>query len=92
MRRAGASLPQSRAYEVMTEHTYFEYEEFEWHRYRSFSAKGDTPADVRWPECTLEPDQRISERRETYHGLAGRNVWRGAGVLSVEGTHGSAQR
>ena len=51
----------------MAEHTYFEYEEFEWHRYRSFSAKGDTPADVRWPECTLEPDQRISERRETYH-------------------------
>lgn len=22
---------------------------------------------VRWPEYTLEPEQRISERRETYH-------------------------
>jgi hypothetical protein len=67
MRRAGASMPKSRAYEVMAEHTYFEYEEFEWHKYRTFSAKGETSADVHWPECTLETDQRISERRETYH-------------------------
>jgi hypothetical protein len=35
--------------------------------YRAFSARGEGPADVRWPECTLEPDQRISERREIYH-------------------------
>jgi hypothetical protein len=67
MRRAGASMPKSRAYEVMADHTYFEYEEFEWHKYRTFSAKGETSADVHWPEYTLEPDQRISERRETYH-------------------------
>ncbi|MGD0703240.1 MAG: hypothetical protein ABSA02_25570 [Trebonia sp.] len=67
MRRAGASMPKSRAYEVMADHTYFEYEEFEWHKYRSYSAKGDNPADVHWPEYTLEPDQRITERRETYH-------------------------
>jgi hypothetical protein len=67
MRRAGASMPRSKSHEVMTNHTYFEYEEFEWHRYRSFSATGDSPADVRWPEHALEPDQRISERRETYH-------------------------
>ena len=62
----GASMPKSRSYEVMSEHTHFEYEEFEWHKYRTFTARGDTPADVHWPECTLEPDQRISERRETY--------------------------
>jgi len=67
MRRAGASMPKSRAYEVMADHTYFEYEEFEWHKYRTVSAKGETSADVHWPEYTLEPDQRISERRETYH-------------------------
>jgi hypothetical protein len=65
--QAGASMPQSKAHEVMAKHTYFEYEEFEWRKHRSFSAKGDSPADVRWPEYTLEPDQRISERRETYH-------------------------
>ena len=59
-------VPQSAGREVMAKYTYFEYEEFEWHKYRSFSAKGDSPADVRWPEYTLEPDQRISERRETY--------------------------
>jgi hypothetical protein len=62
-----ARMPANRAYEVMADHTHFLYEEFEWHKYRTFSAKGDTPADVHWPEHTLEPDQRISERRETYH-------------------------
>ncbi len=67
LRRAGASMPKSRTHEFMTKHTHFEYEEFAWHKYRSFSAKGDSPADVRWPEYTLGPDQRISERRETYH-------------------------
>ena len=66
MRRAGASMPKGTAHEVMTEHTSFEYEEFGWHKYRSFSAKGDGTADVRWPEHALEPDQRISERRATY--------------------------
>jgi hypothetical protein len=67
MSRAGASMPQSRTHEVMSKHTRFEYEELEWHRYRSFSADGDSTADVRWPEHALEPGQRISERRETYH-------------------------
>jgi hypothetical protein len=59
---------------VMAEHTHFEYEEFEWHKYRSFSAKGETTADVHWPEYTLEPDQRISERRETYHAKFSANA------------------
>jgi hypothetical protein len=62
-----ARLPKNRSYEVMSEHTHFEYEEFDWHKYRSYSARGDSPADVHWPEHTLEPEQRISERRETYH-------------------------
>jgi len=67
MRRAGASMPKSKSREVVTDHTYFEYEEFEWHKYRTFSARGDGTAGVHWPECALEPDQRISERRESYH-------------------------
>lgn len=66
-RRAGASMPKGKSREVMEKHTYFEYEEFEWHKYRSFSARGESTADVRWPEYTLEADQRISEQRETYH-------------------------
>jgi hypothetical protein len=66
LRRAGASMPPSKSREVMTKHTRFEYEELEWHMYRSFSAAGNSPADVRWPDYNLEPDQRISERRETY--------------------------
>jgi hypothetical protein len=60
------NVPQNRAHEVMAEHTHFEYEEFNWHMHRSFTAKGDSPADLRWPEYTLESDQRISKRRESY--------------------------
>jgi hypothetical protein len=66
MRRAGASMPKSKTHEVMADHTYFEYEEFEWRRYRSFSATGENPAEVRWPDHALEPDQRIGERRAAY--------------------------
>ena len=67
MRRAGASMPRTKSREVMTKHTTFEYEEFGWHKYRTFSAKGDSPADVRWPEHALDDGQRVSERREAYH-------------------------
>jgi hypothetical protein len=64
--RRGGSARQSGSHEVMGKHTYFEYEEFRWQKYRSFSAQGDGPADVRWPDYVLSPDQRISERREVY--------------------------
>jgi hypothetical protein len=64
--RRGGSARQSGSHEVMEKHTYFEYEELQWHKYRSFSAQGDGPADVRWPGYALGPDQRISERREAY--------------------------
>jgi hypothetical protein len=64
--RPRPGLPPSRAHEVMAEHTRFEYEEFGWHRYRSFHAEGDDPAGVHWPEYAPAPDQRITERRETY--------------------------
>jgi hypothetical protein len=63
--RAGSMPATSR--EVLGEHTYYEYEELQWRRLRSFSAKGDGPEDLRWPVYTLEPEQRISEKRETYH-------------------------
>jgi len=64
--RSDGEVPGSKSRAVMAKHVYFEYEELRWHRYRSFSAKGDSPADVRWPEYALGPDQRISERREAY--------------------------
>jgi len=64
--RAGGGARRSGSHEVMEKHTYFEYEEFQWHKYRSFSAQGDGTADVRWPEYALGPDQRISEQREVY--------------------------
>jgi hypothetical protein len=66
MSRAGASMPASRSDEVFSKHTIFEYEEFEWRKYRTFSAKGEGTADVAWPGPALEADQRITERRESY--------------------------
>jgi hypothetical protein len=57
---------RSGSHEVMDKHTYFEYEEFRWHKYRSFSAEGNDPANVHWAEYVLGPDQRISERRAAY--------------------------
>ena len=51
---------------VLAKHTSFEYEEFTWARHRSFSASGDGPADVHWPEQDIEDSQRVSERREAY--------------------------
>jgi hypothetical protein len=65
-RSSRRGMPKSKT-GVISEHTRFEYEEFEWRKYRTFSARGDSPDDLHWPEYTLEPDQRISERRETYH-------------------------
>jgi len=50
MRRAGARMGPSKSHEVLAKHTIFEYEEFEWRKFRTFSAKGDGPADVHWPE------------------------------------------
>jgi hypothetical protein len=64
--RGADNIPWSESSPVLAKHTYFEYEEFEWRRYRSFSATGDGPAYVCWPEYVLTPDQRVSERREAY--------------------------
>jgi hypothetical protein len=52
--------------EVFERHTYFEYEELRWHKYRSFTVRGDGPASLRWPEPGLTPGQRVSARREAY--------------------------
>jgi hypothetical protein len=54
------------AHEVLANHTYYEYQELVWRKHRSLSAKGDSPADLHWPEYTLGPDQRIAQRRESY--------------------------
>jgi hypothetical protein len=66
VRPAMASTGPDRMHEVKAKHTSFEYEEFTWARHRSFSASGDGPADVHWPEQDLEDGQRVSERREAY--------------------------
>jgi hypothetical protein len=63
----GSSVLQPKSDEVMTKNTYYEYEELQWRKLRSFSARGDSAQDVHWPEFALEPEQRVSERREAYH-------------------------
>jgi len=65
--RVGPTTGLGQAHEVMAKTTYFEYEEYEWRKYRTFSAKGDSSGDVSWPEHALEPEQRITERRAVYH-------------------------
>jgi hypothetical protein len=82
-RSSRRGMPKSKI-GVMSEHTRFEYEEFEWRKYRTFSAKGDGPADLHWPEHTLEPEQRISERRETYQAKFSVNADSGAGEYQTE--------
>lgn len=82
--RPGASMPRTPAHEVMTDHTSFEYEEFGWHKYRTFSAKGDGPADVHWPEHALEPDQRVTERREAYRAKFSAGAGGGADGYAAE--------
>jgi hypothetical protein len=54
------------SHEVLSRHTHFEYEELNWHKDRLFTAKGDSPDDLCWPEYTLEPNQQVCERREHY--------------------------
>lgn len=65
-RRPSMAPSRNPAREVLAEHTYFEYEERVWRKHRSLTAKGDSPADLHWPEYELGPDQRIAERRESY--------------------------
>jgi hypothetical protein len=62
----GIGGPDRRSREVVERHTYFEYEELTWHKYRSFSARGDGPDSLRPPEPALTADQRVSGRREAY--------------------------
>ena len=62
----GYSGPGVSSRDVLAKHTYFEYEELTWRKYRSFRVNGDTSDDVRWPEPDLAPGQRVSERREAY--------------------------
>jgi hypothetical protein len=81
MRRAGAGMPASRSHDVLSQHTHFEYEEFN-PKCRSFTAKGDGHADLRWPECTLEPDQQISERRGRYRATFSADA--GGGEFTTE--------
>lgn len=45
---------------------YYTYEVQEWHKGRSLNASGAGHGDVRWPDYTLEPGERVRERRETY--------------------------
>jgi hypothetical protein len=40
--RVGPNTGLGQAHEVMAKTTYFEYEEYEWRKYRTFSVKGDS--------------------------------------------------
>jgi hypothetical protein len=84
--RGGSSMnaPWGESSTVVAKNTYFEYEELEWRKYRSFSARGEGQADVRWPEYALGPDQRISERREAYRATFATSAGDGADEYVTE--------
>ena len=64
--RRGGSARQSGSHEVMDKHTYSSTRSSGGASTGRSVPKGTSPADVRWPEHTLGPDQRVSERREAY--------------------------
>jgi hypothetical protein len=45
---------------------YYTYETLVWHKWRSLTASGTQADDVRWPDCQLETEERISSRSESY--------------------------
>jgi hypothetical protein len=45
---------------------YYTYEAQVWHKGRSLQASGYGGGDAKWPDYTLEPGERVRDRRETY--------------------------
>lgn len=45
---------------------YYTYEILVWHKWRSLTASETQADDVRWPDCQLETEERISSRSESY--------------------------
>jgi hypothetical protein len=46
--------------------TFYTYEALEWRESRTFRASGADRSDVRWPEYTLEPEERVRGQAEKY--------------------------
>jgi hypothetical protein len=45
---------------------YYTYEAQVWHKGRSLQASGYGGSDAKWPDYTLQPGERVRDRRETY--------------------------
>jgi hypothetical protein len=60
----GPPTPQTRM-ELRTRF-YYTFEELEWHKGRSFQAKGTDTGDVHWPQYTPEGRERVRDTKETY--------------------------
>jgi hypothetical protein len=60
----GPQQPVTR--QELREHTYWTYEALEWRESRTLTASGADRSDVRWPEYTLAPGERILRKTETY--------------------------
>src|ERR1700753_3734793 len=45
---------------------YYTYETLVWHRWRALTASGTETDDLRWPDCELDPEERVSARSESY--------------------------
>jgi hypothetical protein len=60
----GAQQPLTR--QELRTRTFYTYESLEWHESRTLSASGADRNEVRWPEYSLAPQERVRTKAETY--------------------------
>ena len=60
----GASVSPTQT--ELSTRVYYTYEALEWQKGRSLTASGTDQADVRWPDYTLAPQERVRSTRESY--------------------------
>ncbi|HEY6789965.1 MAG TPA: hypothetical protein VI365_21910 [Trebonia sp.] len=62
----GAQQPLTR--QELRTRTFYTYEALEWRESRTLTASGADQSEVRWPEYTLVPGERVRSKAETYTG------------------------
>jgi hypothetical protein len=62
----GPQQPMTR--QEMRTRTFYTYEALEWRQGRTFTASGADRSEVRWPEYTIAPGERVRGKAETYSG------------------------
>lgn len=64
LQQPGLQQPVTR--QELRTRTYYTYEALEWREGRTLTASGAGQDDVRWPEYTLAPDERLRDESQAY--------------------------